>query len=70
MTDTSSLLATLAFALLAAGLSGAIAARLGQSVILGYIVAGVAVGPHTPGFVADGDVVRRSGDSASPAPGA
>lgn len=58
MTDTGSILASLAFALLAAGLSGAVAARLGQSVILGYIVAGVAVGPHTPGFVADAGSVN------------
>ena len=28
------------------------AARLGQSVILGYILAGIAIGPYTPGFVA------------------
>jgi CPA2 family monovalent cation:H+ antiporter-2 len=38
---------------LGAGLVGALfAARLGQSVILGYILAGVAIGPYTPGFVA------------------
>jgi CPA2 family monovalent cation:H+ antiporter-2 len=42
----------LAFALLA----GAIAVRLGQPAIIGYIVAGVAIGPFTPGFV--GDVER------------
>lgn len=57
MLSTSSLLASLAFALLAAGLSGAVAARLGQSVIVGYIIAGVFVGPYTPGFVADGGSV-------------
>jgi CPA2 family monovalent cation:H+ antiporter-2 len=38
---------------LGAGLVGALfAARLGQSVILGYILAGIAIGPYTPGFVA------------------
>lgn len=58
MTDPSSLLASLAFALLAAGLSGAIAARLGQSVIIGYIAAGLLVGPYTPGYVADRDSVQ------------
>src|SRR3954469_16654614 len=27
--------------------------RMGLSPIVGYLLAGVAVGPHTPGFVAD-----------------
>jgi CPA2 family monovalent cation:H+ antiporter-2 len=39
-------------------LAGAIAVRLGQPAIIGYIAAGVAVGPFTPGFV--GDVGRIS----------
>lgn len=51
--EGSDLLINLVVALLAA-LVGAIAAvRLGQSVILGYILAGVAIGPSTPGFVGD-----------------
>lgn len=51
--EGSDLLVNLVVALLAA-LVGAIAAvRLGQSVILGYILAGVAIGPSTPGFVGD-----------------
>lgn len=53
LTDTSTFLANLAVALLAAGISGIVAARLGQSVILGYILAGVVIGPHTPGWIAD-----------------
>lgn len=57
MPDTSSLLASLAIALLAAGLSGAIAASLKQSVIVGYIIAGMFLGPYTPGYVADGGSV-------------
>jgi monovalent cation:H+ antiporter-2, CPA2 family len=32
---------------------GAIAHRLRVSPLVGYLLAGVAVGPHTPGFVAD-----------------
>lgn len=52
--ESSTLLVNLVIALLA-GLAGAIvAARLGQSIILGYILAGVAIGPFTPGW--DGDV--------------
>ncbi len=43
---------------LAAGFMGAVAFgylthRLGWSPIVGYLLAGVLVGPHTPGFVAD-----------------
>lgn len=43
------LAAGLAFALLL----GYLAKRLGLSPIVGYLVAGFLVGPHTPGFVAD-----------------
>lgn len=32
---------------------GIVAARLGLPAIVGYLLAGVAVGPFTPGFVAD-----------------
>ena len=43
---------------LTGGFAGALAfgyltQRLGLSPIVGYLLAGVAVGPHTPGFVAD-----------------
>lgn len=57
MPDTSTLLASLAIALLAASLAGAVAASLKQSVIVGYIFAGVFLGPYTPGYVADGGSV-------------
>ncbi len=40
----------LAIVLLAAGLAGALCKRIGLSVIVGYLVAGIAVGPHTPPF--------------------
>jgi monovalent cation:H+ antiporter-2, CPA2 family len=53
LTDPTEFLAHLAVALLVGGVAGVIAARLGQSVILGYIVAGVLIGPHTPGWIAD-----------------
>jgi CPA2 family monovalent cation:H+ antiporter-2 len=55
--DPSQLLLNLVVALLAA-LAGAVGAiRLRQSPILGFIVAGIAIGPHTPGFVGDPDAV-------------
>jgi monovalent cation:H+ antiporter-2, CPA2 family len=46
----SDLLVNLALALIAAAIGGAIAARLGQSPILGYIVVGVLIGPFAPGL--------------------
>jgi CPA2 family monovalent cation:H+ antiporter-2 len=43
-------------AVAAAALGGAIAVRLRQPAILGYLLAGIVIGPFTPGFV--GDVER------------
>ena len=48
MTDTG-FLVTLALALIAATIGAAIAVRLGQSAILGYVAAGVLIGPYTAG---------------------
>jgi K+:H+ antiporter len=48
-----SVIITLAGALAAALLFGAITQRLGLSTLVGYMLAGVVVGPYTPGFVAD-----------------
>ena len=41
--------------LLAAGIAGILCRRLGLSVIVGYLVAGMLIGPHTPpfSFIAD-----------------
>ena len=47
------LIFTLAGGLIAAFIGGYIAQRLGLSAIVGYLAAGILVGPHTPGFVAD-----------------
>jgi CPA2 family monovalent cation:H+ antiporter-2 len=33
--------------------------RLGLSPIVGYLLAGIAVGPHTPGFVADLELAKQ-----------
>jgi monovalent cation:H+ antiporter-2, CPA2 family len=43
----------LGIAVLAALLGGAIATRLRQPTIVGYLVAGIAIGPFTPGFEGD-----------------
>ena len=48
----------LAIVLLAAGLAGALCKRIGLSVIVGYLVAGIAIGPHTPPFSFVTDVAR------------
>jgi CPA2 family monovalent cation:H+ antiporter-2 len=56
--ETPDLLVALTTALIAAAIGGAIAVRLGQSAVVGYIVAGLVIGPRTPGFVADVEVVR------------
>ncbi len=60
--EGAGLIVNLAVALLAATIGAAIAVRLGQSAILGYIVAGIVIGPYTPGFVGNLDVVRALAD--------
>src|SRR5215467_10664504 len=47
------LLSTLTGGLAAALVFGYVTHRLGLSPIVGYLLAGIAVGPNTPGFVAD-----------------
>jgi CPA2 family monovalent cation:H+ antiporter-2 len=44
---------TLAAGLAVALLFGALTRRIGLSTLVGYLLAGVVVGPYTPGFVAD-----------------
>ena len=53
MGTTLPLLINLSAALAAAFVCGLIATSLRLSPIVGYLVAGIAVGPFTPGFVAD-----------------
>ena len=47
------LLTTIAIGLLAAFVAGYVARRIGLPPIVGYLVAGMAIGPFTPGVVAD-----------------
>ncbi len=47
------LITTIAFGLLAALICGLLAKRIGLSPIVGYLIAGIVVGPYTPGFVGD-----------------
>src|SRR4051794_23324026 len=48
-----SLITTIAAAFTAAWVLGLITQRLRLSPIVGYLLAGVVIGPHTPGFVGD-----------------
>ena len=47
------LILTLAIGFIVALVFGYITHRLGWSTIVGYLLAGIVVGPHSPGFVAD-----------------
>ncbi|WJY14013.1 YbaL family putative K(+) efflux transporter [Pectobacteriaceae bacterium CE90] len=53
MHDTTPLISTMAVGLVLAFLLGILANRLRISPLVGYLLAGVLVGPFTPGFVAD-----------------
>jgi CPA2 family monovalent cation:H+ antiporter-2 len=53
MPHDTSLIATIVIGLVLAFILGAIANRLKVSALVGYLLAGVLVGPFTPGYVAD-----------------
>jgi CPA2 family monovalent cation:H+ antiporter-2 len=56
--DGIGLIQDLAIVLLAAGVAGTLCRRLGLSVIVGYLVAGIIIGPYTPPFSFIQDVDR------------
>ena len=53
MHDETPLIALIAIGLVLAFVCGYIAVRLRLSPIIGYLVAGIIMGPHTPGFTGD-----------------
>jgi monovalent cation:H+ antiporter-2, CPA2 family len=53
------LITTIAVAFTAAWVLGLLTQRLGLSPIVGYLVAGVLIGPHTPGFVGDVHIAHQ-----------
>jgi CPA2 family monovalent cation:H+ antiporter-2 len=53
MQSSLGFLVNLSVSLVLALVLGLIAQRLRFSPIIGYLLAGVALGPHSPGFVAD-----------------
>jgi CPA2 family monovalent cation:H+ antiporter-2 len=57
--EHSELVFDLAAALAAAFAGGWVARRLGQPVLIGYLLAGFLIGPNTPGFDADRERVQQ-----------
>ena len=53
MPQATPLIATIAAAFVLALVFGFLAARARLPPLVGYLLAGVLIGPHTPGFVAD-----------------
>jgi CPA2 family monovalent cation:H+ antiporter-2 len=53
------LIATIAVSLAYAFVGGFVAFRLGLPPLVGYLLAGLAVGPFTPGFVADAEIASQ-----------
>jgi CPA2 family monovalent cation:H+ antiporter-2 len=59
MPDNTSLIATIVIALGLAFGGGFLAKKLHLPPLVGYLLAGVAVGPFTPGFVGDANLARQ-----------
>lgn len=53
------LLINITLALIVAFLGGVIARRIGLPTIVGYLLAGIAIGPFTPGFVGDIETIQQ-----------
>ena len=53
---------TVAVGLVAALVLGTLARRLGQSPLIGYLLAGVLIGPHTPGFTGNAELAAQLAD--------
>ncbi len=59
MPHETTLIATIAIGLALAFVGGFIAQKLRLPPLVGYLLAGIAVGPFTPGFVADGEIAGQ-----------
>ena len=53
------LLINITLALVVAFIGGVIARRIGLPTIVGYLLAGIAIGPFTPGFVGDIETIQQ-----------
>jgi len=59
MTHEPVLISTIAIGLTAAFIGGLVARRLRLPAIVGYLIAGMAIGPFTPGLVADEEIATE-----------
>jgi CPA2 family monovalent cation:H+ antiporter-2 len=59
MVHASGLIATITVGLVAAFVGGLLATKLRLPPIIGYLLAGIAVGPYTPGFVGDARIAAE-----------
>lgn len=62
MSETAPLILDLGLVLLLAALFGWVARRVGLPAVVGYLVAGLAVSPFTPGYVADSNQIALLAD--------
>ena len=53
------LLINIVVALVVAFIGGVIARRIGLPTIVGYLLAGIVIGPFTPGFVGDTETISQ-----------
>src|SRR3546814_1377609 len=58
MSHDTSLIGTVVMGLVLAFAFGFVASRLRLPPLVGYLLAGIAIGPYTPGFVADASLAR------------
>ncbi len=56
---TAPLLITITLALIVAFFGGVIARKIGLPTIVGYLLAGIVIGPFTPGFVGDVETIQQ-----------
>jgi monovalent cation:H+ antiporter-2, CPA2 family len=59
MPHDTALIATISVGLVAAFIGGFVASRLRLPPIVGYLLAGIAIGPFTPGFVGDAEIAPQ-----------
>src|SRR5512141_113049 len=59
MMHEATLLLDIAVALVVAFIGGVLARRIGLPTIVGYLLAGIIIGPFTPGFVGDMETIRQ-----------
>jgi len=59
MLDHTPLIATIVGSIVLAFVFGTLANKLRMPPLIGYLIAGIVVGPYTPGFVADGHLAQE-----------